>query len=112
MTDDAADAGGLLPGEYFGEAPTLGVDEADLSNDEVNLKYVKGEVRIVTEQARYPINSIAGIVEDSSYVMSPEYQRRHRWDEERKSKLIESLIMNVPVPPIFCKRPINQRPCF
>lgn len=101
MTDDATKAQELLPGEYINEAPTLGDDGAGLSDDEINSKYVKGEVRIVTEQARYPINSIAGIVEDPSYTISPEYQRRHRWDEERKSKLIESLIMNVPVPPIF-----------
>src|SRR6185437_9230402 len=31
----------------------------------------------------------------------PEYQRRHRWDDGRKSRLIESFLMNVPVPPIF-----------
>lgn len=101
MTDDAAEAQQLLPDEYINEAPTLGGDGAALPDEEINTKYVKGEVRIVTEQARYPINSIAGIVEDSAYTISPEYQRRHRWDEERKSKLIESLIMNVPVPPIF-----------
>jgi hypothetical protein len=31
----------------------------------------------------------------------PFYQRRSRWDEERQSKLIESFIINIPVPPIF-----------
>ena len=101
MIDDATGTPPLLPDEFIDGAPSLGVSASTSSNAEINNKYVKGEVRIVTEQARYPINSIAGIVEDSSYRMSPEYQRRHRWDEERKSKLIESLIMNVPVPPIF-----------
>jgi Protein of unknown function DUF262 len=72
-----------------------------LSDDQINEKYVKGEIRIVTEQARYPISSVAGIVDDPSYKISPEYQRRHRWANDRKSKLIESLIMNVPIPPIF-----------
>jgi hypothetical protein len=33
--------------------------------------------------------------------LSPRYQRRFRWDEVRQSKLIESFLMNVPVPPIF-----------
>ena len=87
--------------EHIARAPRRGTDVGDLSDDDINSKYVKGEVRIVTEQARYPINSIAGIVEDPSYTISPEYQRRHRWDDARKSRLIESLIMNVPVPPIF-----------
>ena len=101
MMDKAAEATALLPGELIDETPTPGSDRVDLSNDEINEKYVKGEVRIVTEQARYPIKSIERIVDDPSYKMSPEYQRRHRWNTERKSRLIESLIMNVPVPPIF-----------
>lgn len=101
MTDDIPKIPQLLPGELIESAPMLDSDSTKLSDSDVNSKYVKGEVRIVTEQARYPISSIAGIVDDPSYTISPEYQRRHRWDEERKSKLIESLIMNVPVPPIF-----------
>lgn len=101
MTDNVENHTDLLPEEYIDDAPALSSNIEKLADDEINEKYVKGEVRIVTEQARYPINSIAGIVEDASYRISPEYQRRHRWDEVRKSKLIESLIMNVPVPPIF-----------
>jgi hypothetical protein len=31
----------------------------------------------------------------------PEYQRRLRWSNPMKSRLIESLLLNVPVPPIF-----------
>ena len=101
MNEGSAQDAQLLPDEYIGDAPILGGDGVFPSDGDINSKYVKGEVRIVTEQARYPINSIANIVEDPSYEISPEYQRRHRWDDERKSRLIESLIMNVPVPPIF-----------
>lgn len=72
-----------------------------LSNDEINEKYKKGEVRIVTEQARYPLNTIVNLVNSPDYILNPEFQRRHRWDTSRKSKLIESFIMNVPIPPIF-----------
>lgn len=75
-----------------GEAP---------SHEEINSKYSKGEVRIITEQARYPLNTILSLVESPSYILNPEFQRRHRWDTARKSKLIESFIMNVPIPPIF-----------
>lgn len=35
------------------------------------------------------------------YKLDPEYQRRHRWSNVRKSRLIESFLMNVPVPPVF-----------
>lgn len=69
--------------------------------DSINEKYLKGEVRIVTEQARYPLSQIKAMFETESYDKHPEFQRRHRWSDEKKSRLIESFIMNVPVPPIF-----------
>lgn len=80
------------------DAPFVG---ATVSDAVINEKYVRGEIRIVTEQARYPLNTIASIVEDPAYKLSPEYQRRHRWSVDQQSRLIESLIMNVPVPPVF-----------
>lgn len=91
----------LLKGERIDFGGDIGATQTDVSDAETNEKYIKGEIRIVTEQARYPINNVSTIVSDKSYRISPEYQRRHRWSPDRKSKLIESLIMNVPIPPIF-----------
>ncbi|OHB78623.1 MAG: hypothetical protein A2Z25_16775 [Planctomycetes bacterium RBG_16_55_9] len=33
--------------------------------------------------------------------LAPSYQRRKRWDETKRSHLIESLLMNIPIPPVF-----------
>jgi len=70
-------------------------------DDKINEKYKRGEIRIVTEQARYPLDTIPSMLESNKYILTPEYQRRKRWDITRKSRLIESFIMNVPIPPIF-----------
>lgn len=91
----------LLPGESLDIPEEAHTDKQSPSNAEINEKYVKGDIRIVTEQARYPVNTIRTIVESESYTLSPEYQRRHRWSRNQQSRLIESLIMNVPVPPVF-----------
>src|SRR5690606_34386216 len=72
-----------------------------MTDEEINQKYIKGEVRIVTEQARYPLPSIVTMLKSDDYSLNPEFQRRHRWSIEQKSRLIESFIMNVPIPPIF-----------
>lgn len=72
-----------------------------MTDSEINEKYLKGEVRIVTEQARYPLNTIQEVFSGENYILNPEFQRRHRWNVEKQSKLIESFIMNVPIPPIF-----------
>lgn len=80
----------------------LGNDAAvSMSDKAINEKYRSGEIRIVTEQARYPLDTISSLVNGGNYNLNPEYQRRHRWDNGKRSMLIESLIMNVPIPPIF-----------
>lgn len=61
--------------------------------------FEKNEFRIVTEQARYPLSNLEDIFKDQ--ILKPEYQRGRVWDTNRKSKLIESFIINIPVPPIF-----------
>jgi len=91
----------LISGETFISRNRLDTTQVFLSDDEINEKYKKGEIRIVTEQARYPLNSIEAMLDSAKYIRNPEYQRRKRWNNTRKSRLIESFIMNVPIPPIF-----------
>lgn len=98
----------LLPGEKI---QLKDVDEEKKAPDEeLNSRYVTGEVRIVTESARYSLAGILKMLEEKvasdtegrlRYDLDPEYQRRHRWTKERKSRLIESFLMNIPVPPVF-----------
>lgn len=77
--------------------------KADLkvTEEDINNKYLQGKVRIVTEQARYPLNSILQLLANGDYNLHPEFQRRRRWNRVKQSQLIESFIMNVPIPPIF-----------
>lgn len=92
----------LLPGEIFAIQDELNSESFFFTSDEdINKKYKKGEIRIITEQARYPLDSITNLLGSKKYILDPEYQRRKRWDNGRKSRLIESFIMNVPIPPIF-----------
>ncbi|UNK05077.2 DUF262 domain-containing protein [Psychrobacter raelei] len=77
------------------------IEVTDMTEEEINAKYKRGEIRIVTEQARYPVKSIKAMLDSGDYKLNPEYQRRKRWDNGRKSRLIESFIMNVPLPPVF-----------
>ncbi len=36
-----------------------------------------------------------------NYIYIPEYQRDFTWDEDRQSKLIESIVLGLPIPFIF-----------
>ena len=91
----------LISGETFISQNRPDTTHNFLPDNEINEKYKKGEIRIVTEQARYPLDSIEAMLDSEKYIRNPEYQRRKRWNNTRKSRLIESFIMNVPIPPIF-----------
>ena len=47
--------------------------------------------------------SVATLVEqfDQKILIVPEMQREYVWDNGRASRLIESLLLNIPVPPVF-----------
>lgn len=89
----------LLAGEKIVQ---LGSDEQGVAKTdaEITAKYISGDIRIVTEQARYFLDSIP-TMKSVKIDTTPEYQRRERWNNGKKSRLIESFIMNIPVPPIF-----------
>ena len=72
------------------------------TDDEINGKYSKRELRIVTETNREQLPNFVSALKRPNWLnLQPFYQRRRRWDDDRKSKLIESFIMNIPVPPFF-----------
>lgn len=91
----------LIDGEELSFALADVLPTAKTAGEAINEKYVRGEIRIITEQARYPLSTISSMVGSNAYQLTPEYQRRHRWSYEQQSRLIESLIMNVPIPPVF-----------
>lgn len=76
--------------------------ERRLNDDEINAKYSKRELRIVTEMNREQLPNFVDALKRPNWMeLRPFYQRRPRWDPVRQSKLIESFIMNIPVPPLF-----------
>ena len=58
----------------------------------------------------YKIVSIADIVDwngKNEIVLNPNYQRNRVWEEKSKSYLIDSIVRNLPIPPIFIRQTID-----
>ena len=87
-----------------------GEDVKKLSDNEINEKYEQGERRILLEINREKLPSFADSLKKPNYMETrPFYQRRDRWDAQKQSKLIESFLMNIPVPPlILCETSYNS----
>ncbi|NET59435.1 MAG: DUF262 domain-containing protein [Symploca sp. SIO2E6] len=69
---------------------------------EIDAKYEKGEKRILTETNRERLPSFVESLNNPNYMeIRPYFQRRSRWDEQKQSRLIESFLINILVPPIL-----------
>src|ERR1700693_4208364 len=75
---------------------------AHFTDHEINERYARGEGRIVIETNREKLPGFVGSRKHTNYMdLRPFYQRRPRWSPAKQSLLIESFIMNIPVPPVF-----------
>lgn len=60
------------------------------------------EVRNLTTQAYdKSVSDIVRMIADKDLVLDPDYQRNYVWDNKKASKLVESIILNVPIPVIY-----------
>lgn len=75
---------------------------AGITDAEINDRYARGEGRIVIETNREKLPGFIASLKQTNYMdLRPFYQRRPRWSVDKQSLLIESFIMNIPVPPVF-----------
>lgn len=71
------------------------------SDAELNAKYESGERRVLNEFNRIKLPELVEALKKPGYVnLTPLHQRRVLWDSMQQSRLIESFIANIPVPPM------------
>ena len=56
---------------------------------------------IRTKSLDVSFNELYDMYQNAELKISPDYQRLFRWEGEKQSRFIESLILEMPVPPIF-----------
>ncbi|MFM6405489.1 MAG: DUF262 domain-containing protein, partial [Microcystis sp.] len=76
--ENLAEKVALLEKEVSDERKRLSSDRLDISFGELINLYKNGEL-----------------------IIRPEYQRLFRWSEAQKTALIESILLSIPIPPIF-----------
>jgi hypothetical protein len=68
----------------------------------IEREFEQGRLRVIQDKNDFFLPHVVDFIEGRKWGnLRPEYQRRLRWDTPKKSRLIESFIMNVPVPPVF-----------
>ncbi len=65
-------------------------------------EYRESALRVVLQRNDFLLPNLIDMFHTHKTLeVSPFYQRRSRWDAARKSRLIESFLVNIPVPPVF-----------
>ncbi len=62
---------------------------------------LEGERKLVTQPYDYSIRQLVGEIESGGIRLDVEYQRKYVWDDGKASRLIESLLLNVPIPVVY-----------
>lgn len=57
--------------------------------------------KVRTKSLDLSFNELLDMYENEELIIDPDYQRLFRWDNDKQSRFIESLILEMPVPPIF-----------
>lgn len=72
------------------------------SDKKIEDLYDQTSARILQERSDFLLPQIVDLISKEKWVnLRPEYQRRLRWDDAKQSLLVESLLMNIPIPPVF-----------
>lgn len=74
---------------------------AKLDIDKIVERFNSAQNRLVLQSSDLSLDAIARMVDSNAINVAPEYQRRDRWGPEKQSALIESFLLNIPVPPIY-----------
>jgi len=61
----------------------------------------RAQAELVIQTADLPLGTLADMVNAKHIDLEPGFQRRERWPVEKQSALIESFLLNVPVPPVY-----------
>lgn len=82
------------------EDSLLGIETEDTSGEDLDtMPYSADAIRITP--IMYSVYQIFHYIEEGMLILRPEYQRNQVWDIQRKSLLIESLMLRIPIPAFY-----------
>lgn len=87
--------------DYFGTE----LEKEDITDIQNEIPYNVQDIRV--DQKMITIYQIEHWIESKTLNLSPEYQRNLVWDMNRKSALIESLMLKIPIPAFYLDEDVD-----
>lgn len=61
----------------------------------------QARTEIVSDGYEMSVGELLNLYRDEELFINPEYQRLFRWEQSSKTRFVESLLLGIPIPPIF-----------
>ena len=75
--------------------------DAILMTETLETKISEERSRLSTDRMDISFGELMNLYKNDELIIRPEYQRLFRWSNHQKTALIESILLGIPVPPIF-----------
>ena len=86
--------------EYLAREPRSAETGEEEDEDE-DSGALASEQQILVSNQDHPIQSIVQFIEDQTIVLDPNWQRGYVWKQRQKRRFIESVLLNLPIPPVL-----------
>lgn len=79
-------------------------------SEEILLKDIEsGRNTLQTDKLDMSFGEIMSMYDREEIIINPDFQRLYRWTDYQKTRFIESIIIGIPIPPIFVAEDSNGR---
>lgn len=80
----------------------VGFDDQDDSQEDSEIELIPKEKRTLRTQAYdKSVADLVSMLDQKEIALDPHYQRSYVWDNKKASLLVESILLNVPIPVIY-----------
>jgi hypothetical protein len=72
-------------------------------------EFTEARNNLVTDRLDMSFGEIINMYQDREIIISPDFQRLFRWSDYQKTRFIESVLLGIPIPPIFVSENIEGK---
>ena len=77
--------------------------------EQLEKDFTQARSNLVTDRLDMSFGEIMNIYQDGDILISPEFQRLFRWSDYQKTRFIESVLLGIPIPPIFVSEDVEGK---
>lgn len=82
---------------------------AVITNTGLEASVIKQRNNLKSDRLDMTFGEIMHLYEDDNLSINPEFQRAFRWSLDQRTKFIESILIGIPIPPIFVAEDTDSR---